>query len=470
MNPDPALRQLLWEAYQDGCRRIEADLRQFVTPLDAWIDGLVEAGLPHDWRAQMEAYLAEQEPNGYRIEPANRWVLEQEILYRAADRLHAVARSAGNGQTNRLEARSGDAGHRPVAPATSDAPISTGVLARHQIERFDAKGREDSPFRLAAYPLPRHKRSSTTKRRASQASSNRRAVTKKSPGPRVAAEGTTPTVVTQPRLPADFRGKWISGTKGNGVFQYNNGIVNREAGIAGAKVRFKNQYIAVGGFPREAYYQGDPLKAQARIKKVTGTTTDALAADAYMRKTLRNPRWSRPKGYRWNHAGQPGSKVMELVKKKYHGAIAHKGAAANARATYRIRRSMRNGRTKAPRGRSKGSTGRVMAVLDVYMTARDALRAAGVLQPEFVVEEWAEYYFVAKDKSVFIILIPWIGSSKMVFVEGPRKDQEKAISEATVDRFRRIAEKKWGRYIPGTLTREPRFIPGTERKALPLMR
>lgn len=55
-----------------------------------------------------------------------------------------------------------------------------------------------------------------------------------------------------------------------------------------------------------------------------------------------------------------------------------------------------------------------------------------------------------------------------MFVKGPRKGQERQITQAVVDRYRKIGEKKWGRYIPSTLFKDPRFIPGTERKRIPL--
>jgi hypothetical protein len=45
-----SLDQILWEAYDDGCRRIEADLRRFIGPLNAWIRALLGGRLPPDWR------------------------------------------------------------------------------------------------------------------------------------------------------------------------------------------------------------------------------------------------------------------------------------------------------------------------------------------------------------------------------------------------------------------------------------
>ncbi len=86
MKDDDYSRKLLQEAYEDGCRRCDADLQQFVTPLEAWMDQLLQEPLAPNWREQLNEYLAEQEPKGYRIEPENLWVLEEEILLRDQDR------------------------------------------------------------------------------------------------------------------------------------------------------------------------------------------------------------------------------------------------------------------------------------------------------------------------------------------------------------------------------------------------
>ncbi len=86
MSDDDDSRRLYQEAYEDGCRRCDADLQQFVTPLEAWMDELLAQPLAPNWRDQLNEYLAEQEPKGYRIEPEHRWVLEEEILLQERDR------------------------------------------------------------------------------------------------------------------------------------------------------------------------------------------------------------------------------------------------------------------------------------------------------------------------------------------------------------------------------------------------
>jgi hypothetical protein len=53
------------------------------------------------------------------------------------------------------------------------------------------------------------------------------------------------------------------------------------------------------------------------------------------------------------------------------------------------------------------------------------------------------------------------------FVAGPRKGQTEKITKEQVEEYRKQAEKEWGKYIPGSLFSEPRFIPGKKRKSLP---
>ncbi|MBI2823757.1 MAG: HNH endonuclease [Planctomycetia bacterium] len=224
----------------------------------------------------------------------------------------------------------------------------------------------------------------------------------------------------------------------------------------GKEVRFSRQHIAVGGFPPESYYRGSASQAGVEIETVTGFDADANAADAAMREKLGNPKWQRPKGYRWNHAGPPGSKVMELVEEGIHGAIAHKGPGAEPRA---LRRGAGGG----------GATARAMAALTVYLVARDALRAGGVLHPGYKVDQEETYHFAARDGSVFILYPAGLFSrARRDFIAGPRKGQTEKISNTQVDEYRKQAEEQWGRYIPGSLLKSPRFIPGKQRTSLPV--
>ena len=259
-------------------------------------------------------------------------------------------------------------------------------------------------------------------------------------------------------LPAAGRGTWIKGTPGNGVFQYADTVPNRKAGVAGMKVRFKNNSIAIGGFPPEAYFGGSARAASVRIEEVLGTGADIRAAIRKMRLKLNDPNWAPPEGYRWNHAGGKGSTTMELVDQT-HARVAHEGPA------------------KVPRAqlRAQGVIMGASAVLNVYLVLRDALQAAGIAQPDYVVQE-ADYYFVAPDGSVFVIQLPrdlWgigamIWNPVLKYVAGPRKGQSEEITWAQFDKYRQEAEVAWGRLIPGTLFRENRFIAGTKRKTLPL--
>ena len=80
------------------------------------------------------------------------------------------------------------------------------------------------------------------------------------------------------------------------------------------------------------------------------------------------------------------------------------------------------------------------------------------------------YHFVDKNGSEFIV-VPGgrFSSSKREFVDGPRKGQSETITSDEMDDYRKQAEDEWGKYIPGSLLKDPRFIPGKRRKTLPLM-
>ncbi len=141
------------------------------------------------------------------------------------------------------------------------------------------------------------------------------------------------------RTPADSRGTWIRGTKGNGTFKFFDTPENRAAGLAEREFQFEGGFLKPGGFPSNFYYGGSAQAASVPIGTVTGT--DAEAADIAMRLKLRNPNWQRPPGYVWNHAGPPGSKVMELVDEQAHRGLAHKGSAAAVRAAERAAQAVK---------------------------------------------------------------------------------------------------------------------------------
>jgi hypothetical protein len=43
-----------------------------------------------------------------------------------------------------------------------------------------------------------------------------------------------------------------------------------------------------------------------------------------------------------------------------------------------------------------------------------------------------------------------------------------SFQSAEVEEHRKQAEKEYGRYVPGTIFKDPRFIPGRQRKTIPL--
>ena len=149
---------------------------------------------------------------------------------------------------------------------------------------------------------------------------------------------------------------------------------------------------------------------------------------------------------------------MELVRASYHRAVHHTGPASFARAKARLAQGMRG-------------SGRVLGVVNVYLVARDVLQAAGALQPEYNVSERQVYHFTSADGSVFVAYPRWlVFSAYIVFVAGNRKGETQKITTQEFKQLKKQAEDKWGKYIPGSLLSEPRFIPGTERQTLPLIR
>lgn len=278
--------------------------------------------------------------------------------------------------------------------------------------------------------------------------------------------GNNPTNNTDPsglvHLPSSSRGQWIRGTPGDGVFVYWDIPINRERGLVGLEVRFRGGYIAPGGFPAHYYWGGNPANCTVGIPVVHGDRRDMDAADAAFRRLTRNPNWERPDGWTWNHAGPPGATTMELVDERVHRAIAHSGNAGPSRAQARITRASRTPRLGA------------LGALDLYLTLRDACQAAGVLQPEYHIAVWEDYHFVAPDNSVFVVQPRQIGlwpvgtTPRRVFIAGPRAGQTESLSDREVEDYRREGQAKYGRYIPGGLFREPRFIPGTHRRQLPI--
>ena len=76
MSFENRLSRILWEVYEDGCRRCEADLWRFVGPLYEWIEELLQQALPADWRDRLGAYLDSWEPEGFEVEPDQRRILE----------------------------------------------------------------------------------------------------------------------------------------------------------------------------------------------------------------------------------------------------------------------------------------------------------------------------------------------------------------------------------------------------------
>jgi hypothetical protein len=417
-------------------RRIEAALQPFADNLDDFLAILFQARLPADWRQRWHDFVAEQANEGFFVKAESVVELEEWI--------EAWARFCGLLPTDDLFHRVGELIAKQFVAV--DRRLTKGNEGTS-----DNRGAERQ-IALLGYPGDSQPTREETNPRGLSAPKR----DKPSPPAKVAESERSigsPIVMTKPRLPAADRGVWVQGTIGDGAFRFNYAIEHQKAGLAGKEVRFANQFIAIGGFPPELYYEGSAENASVQIDAVRGTEADGLRADERMRLKRRDPIWQRPAGYRWNHAGQPGSKVMELVDKNAHALVAHKGSAAEVRALQRL------------------AKGRAMSILSVYLATRDVLQTAGVLQPDYSVADRETYHFVAEDGSIFVVWpAGWLSSAKREFVSGPRQGLKESMTGDEVEACRKKAEEVWGKYIPGSLLSEPRFIPGTQRKTLPLIR
>ena len=121
--------------------------------------------------------------------------------------------------------------------------------------------------------------------------------------------------------------------------------------------------------------------------------------------------------------------------------------------------------------RVKGVTGRALAIVNIYLVSREILMAAGAAKPHYEVSSYEQYRFGCADGSVYVVERKWWYFGKRIrFVDGPRNGEKVDISTAEYNAYKQQAEAKWGKYVPGGLFTEPTFMPGTDRKSLPLIR
>ncbi len=287
-----------------------------------------------------------------------------------------------------------------------------------------------------------------------------------------------PTNATDPSglqaLPSSSRGTWVEGTAGNGVFEYSNSAQNQAAGLAGARVRFSDNSIAVGGFPESWYYGGSAATATVQIPSVSGTNADMTAATNAMRTRLNNPSWSPPEGFTWNHAGPPGSTTMELVNSRLHTAVHHQGSAAVARAAQK---------TPAPANRVGRGIRNGVGVLGISTSFFQACEMTGIVPPEQTVVT-ADYYFTEDDGSVFVVQTPtmlgrFLGnfrnpfvcatapSAQVVYVAGPQRGRTINITDAQAEAYQQEGIRLYGQLVRDSFFSPLRFVPGTLRPTFP---
>ena len=137
-----------------------------------------------------------------------------------------------------------------------------------------------------------------------------------------------------------------------------------------------------------------------------------------MREKLQDLKWKRPENYSWNHAGEPGSKNMELILKKAHRAVAHKGSASDTRSAIR-----------ALVVSAKGQN--LFNKINCFMNFYDAANMAGFIPNGRVT--YSKYYFVADDGSVFVMYEGlFLFSPKRIFIAGPKNEEIDIISKEDV--------------------------------------
>ena len=226
---------------------IDRRVERFAPKLQAWLGDMLDGPAPDDWRAQLDQFVAETKEMGLEITPDSIRAIEHRVKSRSAS-------TNGLARLGPAERMSGQVAERApyvvtVVPDVSGPPEPSGAGG---VPPKPAKPAED-------------------------------------------AGGGAAMPATKQHLPADRRGAWIEGTKGDGVFQYADTPENRKAGLANQMVRFKGGYIGLGGLPAEAYYGGSAAAASVEIPDVKATEADNIAADRAMRQKLGDPNWDAPR-------------------------------------------------------------------------------------------------------------------------------------------------------------------------------
>ena len=62
-------RELLWALVREARSEMERESREFLDPLQNWVNELVQRRLPADWRERLESFLAPWEAEGFRLTP-----------------------------------------------------------------------------------------------------------------------------------------------------------------------------------------------------------------------------------------------------------------------------------------------------------------------------------------------------------------------------------------------------------------
>jgi hypothetical protein len=62
-------RDLLRAVFREAWVEMERESREFLDPLEGWVNNLLQRNLPPDWRERLESFLAPWEAEGFRLTP-----------------------------------------------------------------------------------------------------------------------------------------------------------------------------------------------------------------------------------------------------------------------------------------------------------------------------------------------------------------------------------------------------------------
>ena len=127
----------------------------------------------------------------------------------------------------------------------------------------------------------------------------------------------------------------------------------------------------------------------------------------------------------------------------------------------------------ASKFKTQSSAG-AMAALNVYLVGRDVLQEGGALSKNYTIQQRESYVFQEKNTLYPYPFTVQPGPDSQspgvkTYVGGYVKGLQETLSPAEVRTYQTQVEKKFGRYVPGNIFRDPRFEPGTHRQSIEIV-